>query len=56
MNDPQSVFVSETATLNDVLAVINKDGRGVALIVDNRLLKGVVTDGDIGEPYWIKRP
>ena len=47
MNDPQSVFVSETATLNDVLAVINKDGRGVALIVDNRLLKGIVTDGDI---------
>ena len=41
-------FVSSNDTLANVIKVINSNGKGVALVVDrNRILKGLLTDGDI---------
>ena len=41
-------FVNSSDTLEDVIRIINSNGKGVALVVDsNQILKGLLTDGDI---------
>ena len=41
-------IVNSSDTLENVIKIINSNGKGVALVVDsNQILKGLLTDGDI---------
>jgi dTDP-glucose pyrophosphorylase len=46
--DFSNLIVAETSSLRDVIACIDKSGKGIALVLDNeRRLIATVTDGDI---------
>ncbi len=43
----EEYIISENDSIINALEVINKNGRGIAYICDNKVLKGSVTDGNI---------
>lgn len=48
MKDLQHVLVSSRQSINEVIASIDRNGKGIALVVDDqRRLTGTITDGDI---------
>ncbi|MBN2067935.1 MAG: NAD-dependent epimerase/dehydratase family protein [Candidatus Diapherotrites archaeon] len=47
MVEIEQLFISKDCTIKDAMLQIQKSGFGTALVVENRKLLGVVTDGDI---------
>jgi signal-transduction protein with cAMP-binding, CBS, and nucleotidyltransferase domain len=48
VTDLSNLLVSPTASLRDVMACIDRNRKGVALVVDDeRRLTAIVTDGDL---------
>jgi dTDP-glucose pyrophosphorylase len=48
MDDPSSFLISETATMRDAMAAIDRSGKGIALLVDaEQRLVTTITDGDV---------
>lgn len=48
MEDLRLLTVRDDATIRDAMACIDRNGQGIALVVDERgLLSGTVTDGDV---------
>ena len=40
-------IIESNKSIKDALILINKNARGIAFVVDNKQLVGVVTDGDV---------